>query len=284
MRDPEARNGALLSILLSPISIIYILFLLAPISYFLAVSFFKYSPAELFTSQVTTENYTRLLSDAYYRAVIYDTFRISAIVTVVSLLLAYGLAFFLSRTRSGVRGILMFLIVAPLMTGIIVRTYGWIVLLGSGGLVNGVLIWLGLINQPLQLLNSEATVIVALVHIMMPYMVFPIFSSLASQDPHLVPAASTLGASPLRTFLEVTLPLSRSGIVMGSALVFTLTAGSVVTPQLLGGREVMMMGQTIYQLILSTFNWPLGAAVAALLVLTQFLVISLYFRKTRSAH
>ncbi|CAH1648373.1 MULTISPECIES: ABC transporter permease [unclassified Chelatococcus] len=284
IRDPEARTGAFASILLSPITVLYLLFLLAPISYFLAVSFFKYSPAELFIPGFTTENYSRLLFDSYYRNVIYSTFRIAAVVTLISLVFAYALAYFLARMTSGWRSLLMFLIVAPLMTGIIVRTYGWIVLLGSDGLINRLMMLVGLVDSPAALLHREGTVIVALVHIMLPYMVFPIFSSLTSQDPHLVPAASTLGARPLRAFLEVTLPLSRSGIVMGSALVFTLTAGSVVTPQLLGGRDVTMMGQTIYNLVLSTFNWPLGAAVAALLVLTQFLVISLYFRKTRGAH
>ena len=161
------------------------------------------------------------------------------------------------------------------------RTYGWIVLLGSQGLVNRLLLALHLIAKPVSLLNSEPTVIVALVHLLIPFMTFPIFSSLVGQDPHLVPAASTLGARPLRAFFEVTLPLSRQGVVMGSGLVFTLTAGAVVTPALLGGRSVMMMGQTIYQLVLSTFNWPLGAAFAVVLILCQLLVISLYFRKTR---
>jgi ABC-type spermidine/putrescine transport system permease subunit I len=179
--------------------------------------------------------------------------------------------------------LLIFLVIAPLMTGIIARTYGWIVLLGTEGLVNRTLMTVGLTARPLQLLNSEPTVIVALMHLMLPFMVFPIFSSLVGQDPHLVPAAATLGARPLRAFLEVTLPLSRSGVVMGSALVFTLTAGAVVTPALLGGRNVMMMGQMIYQLVLSTFNWPLGAAFAFVLVLCQLVVIALYFRRTRHA-
>jgi ABC-type spermidine/putrescine transport system permease subunit I len=102
-----------------------------------------------------------------------------------------------------------------------------------------------------------------------------------SQDPHLVPAASTLGARPLRSFFEVTVPLSRSGVTMGCAIVFTLSAGAVVTPALLGGRQSMMMGQMIYNLVLSTFNWPLGAAFAVILVLCQLVVISLYFRKAR---
>ncbi|WP_404286991.1 ABC transporter permease [Microvirga sp. RSM25] len=283
-RDPESQAKAFAATLLAPISLLYLAFLIAPIGFFLSVSLLKYSPEQLYLPQVTTENYERLLLDGYYRQIIYDTFRISAIVTVITAVLGYALAYFLSRMRSAWRGLLMFLIIAPLMTGVIVRTYGWIVLLGRDGLVNQILIWLGLIDQPVGFLNTEPTVIMALIHIMLPYMVFPIFSSLASQDPHLVPAASTLGARSARAFFEITLPLSRSGIVMGAALVFTLTAGSIVTPELLGGRNVTMMGQTIYQLILSTFNWPLGAAVAAVLVLCQFTVISLYFRKTRRGY
>jgi ABC-type spermidine/putrescine transport system permease subunit I len=283
-RDPENRSGPFAAALLSPIGTLYLLFLIAPVGYFLLVSFFKYSPQHLYIPTLTLDNYTRLLLDAYYRSIIADTFRIAAIVTAVTLIFGYALAYFLSRVGNAWRGILMFLVVAPLMTGVIVRTYGWIVLLGTDGLVNRTLVTLGLVRAPLQLLNTEPTVIVALVHIMLPYMVFPIFSALIAQDPHLVPAASTLGALPGRAFLEVTLPLSRPGIVMGSALVFTLTAGAIVTPALLGGRDVTMMGQMIYQLVLSTFNWPLGAAVAALLVLCQLFVIGLYFRKTRRVH
>jgi len=283
-RDPDSRSGAFAATLLSPIGMLYGMFLVAPISFFLLVSFFRYSPQQLYLPTLTLDNYTRLLFDPYYRGIIATTFRIAAVVTLATLGLGYALAYFLSRVGHAWRGILMFLVVAPLMTGVIVRTYGWIVLLGSDGLVNRALVALGFVRTPVQLLNTEPTVIVALVHIMLPYMVFPIFSALVAQDPHLVPAASTLGARPGRAFLEVTLPLSRPGIVMGSALVFTLTAGAIVTPALLGGRDVIMMGQTIYQLVLSTFNWPLGAAVAALLVLCQLLVIGVYFRKTRRVH
>lgn len=284
MKVQDSRAGMYARMLLAPISILYLAFLVAPIGYFLSVSLLTYSAEHLYISTVTLGNYRHLLTDGYYRGIIYDTLRIAAMVTVLSLICGYTLAYFLSRVKSAWRGILMFLIIAPLMTGVIVRTYGWIVLLGREGLVNDILVGLGLVARPLALLNSEPTVIVALVHIMLPYMVFPIFSSLISQDPHLVPAASTLGARPLRAFIEVTLPLSRSGVVMGSVLVFTLTAGAIVTPQLLGGRNVTMMGPLIYQLILSTFNWPLGAAVAAVLVICQFSVIFVYFRKMRRAY
>ncbi len=283
MHDSDPPPKGFAAALLAPITLLYLFCLLAPISYFLAVSFLRYSPVELYTLTPTLENYARLLSDAYNVGVIAETFRVAAVVTAVTLVLGYVLAYFLSRVAPAWRGLFIFLVIAPLMTGVIVRTYGWIVLLGTDGLVNRALMALGLVARPLQLLNSEPTVIVALVHLMLPFMVFPIFSALVGQDPHLVPAASTLGARPLRAFLEVTLPISRSGVVMGSALVFTITAGAVVTPALLGGRDVMMMGQMIYQLVLSTFNWPLGAAFAFVLVLCQLVVIALYFRRTRHA-
>jgi putative spermidine/putrescine transport system permease protein len=267
--------------LLAPITLLYMLFLLAPISFFLVMSLFKYSPFELWEVTVTGENFARLLFDPYYRAIIFLTLKIAALTAIFSLLLGYPLAYFLARTTSLWRGVLMFLVIAPLMTGVIVRTYGWIVLLGTEGAVNKALLRLGLIEAPLKILNSEAAVLVALVHILMPYMVFPLFSSLASQDPNVERAAMTLGAGRIRTFLEVTLPLSKPGILMGSALVFTLTAGAVVTPALLGGRKVQMLGQTIYELVLSTLNWPLASAVAFILVVCQFSIIFLYFRGGR---
>jgi putative spermidine/putrescine transport system permease protein len=207
--------------------------------------------------------------------------KIAALTTLFSFVLGYPLAYFLARTRSAWRGVLMFLVIAPLMTGVIVRTYGWIVVLGAEGLVNGFLLALGVIGKPLQILNTQTAVVVALVHILMPYMVFPLFSALTAQDPNVERAASTLGAGKARIFFEVTLPLSRSGILMGSVLVFTLSAGAVVTPALLGGKDVQMLGQTIYDLVLHTLNWPLASAVASVLVVLQFSIILLYFRGGR---
>lgn len=283
-RDNGNGGGVFGAALMTPIGILYLFFLILPIGYFLSLSFLTYSAQQMYVPDPTLDNYGRLILDGYYRRIIFDTIRVSLIVTVISLVCGYALAYFLATMKSGLRGIMMFLIIAPLMTGVIVRTYGWIVLLGTDGLINMLLVSTGIVDKPLAMLNSEKTAIVALVHIMLPYMVFPIFSSLVAQDPHLVPAASTLGARPFRTFLEVTLPLSRSGIVMGSVIVFTMTSGSIVTVDLLGGRELTVMGQLIYQLIMSTFNWPLAAAVAALLVLCQFVLISYYFRKTRRGY
>lgn len=275
------RIGGFGRALFAPITVLYLLFLLAPISFFLLMSVFRYSPMELYEPALTGENFARLLGEDYYRAIIFRTLKIAGLTALFSLLLGYPLAYFLARTRSIWRGVLMFLVIAPLMTGVIVRTYGWIVLLGAQGTVNTTLIWLGLVDRPVKILETELAVLIALVHILMPYMVFPLFSSLTGQDPNVEKAAATLGAGRWRTFFEVTLPLSRSGILMGSALVFTLTAGAVVTPALLGGQNVQMLGQTIYDLVLSTLNWPFASAVASILVLCQFSIIFLYFRGGR---
>lgn len=267
--------------LLAPIGVFYGVFLVAPVSFFLLLSVFRYDAFALYRPVITGENFARLLLDPHYRGIIALTLEIAALTTLFSLLLGYPLAYLLARTRSAWRGVLLFLVVAPLMTGVIVRTYGWIVLMGSQGLINGALLWLGIVAQPLQILNTQTAVVIALVHILMPYVVFPVFSALAAQDPNLERAASTLGASRLRIFTEVTLPLSRSGVVMGSVLVFTLSAGAVVTPTLLGGKNVAMLGQLIYDLVLHTLNWPLASAVALILVAMQFAIIFVYLRGSR---
>lgn len=279
----EESGRRFTAVLLTPIGITYTVFLVAPLSFFLMMSVFKYDAFALYKPELTGANFARLLFDTYYRGMILLTLRIAALTTIFSLLLSYPLAFFLAGTKSVWRGVLMFLVIAPLMTGVIVRTYAWIVLLGSEGTVNSLLLAFHLIARPLQILNSEPAVVIALVHILMPYMVFPLFSALAAQDPNLERAASTLGAGRLRAFAEVTLPLSRSGIVMGSVLVFTLSAGAVVTPALLGGKDVQMLGQTVYDLILHTLNWPLASAVAFILVVLQFCIIALYFHGGRRA-
>jgi putative spermidine/putrescine transport system permease protein len=232
VQETAGRFGRLL---LAPITLLYVVGLLAPISFFLVMSLFRYEALELWIPTETGENFARLFGDAYHRTIILRTLRIALLTTAGTLLLGYPLAYFLSRTASAWRGVLMFLVIAPLMTGVIVRTYGWIVLLGAEGTVNKLLVGLGLVDRPVQILQTERAVLIALVHILLPYMVFPVFSTLAGQDPNLVRAASTLGAGRWRAFREVTLPLSRPGILMGSALVFTLTAGAVVTPALLGG-------------------------------------------------
>jgi ABC-type spermidine/putrescine transport system permease subunit I len=273
----------LLIVFMAPATLLYIVFLLAPVSFFLAIGLMQYDAIDLYQPALTLANFGRMALDPFYRDIILLTLKIAALTTVLTLLVGYPVAYLLARGRSAWRGVLMFLVVAPLMTGEIVRTYGWIVTLGSEGLVNRALLVLSIIHTPLQLLNTQIAVVVALVHILLPFMIFPLISALASQDPDLVRAADTLGAGRLRAFVEVTLPLSRTGIMIGSLLVFTLAAGAVVTPALLGGKDVQMLGQMIYDLVLHTLNWPLASACASILLALQLCFVFLQVRANRRA-
>jgi putative spermidine/putrescine transport system permease protein len=208
---------------------------------------------------------------------------VAAIVTVITLVLGYALAYFLSRAAPAWRGLFIFLVIAPLMTGVIVRTYGWIVLLCMEGLVNRALMALGLVAAPLQLLNSEPTVIVALVHLMLPFMVFPIFSSLVGQDPHLVPAASTLGARSAARLPRGHFAAQPIGCRHGLGACLHAHGGS-------GGDACAAWrarrhddGPDDLSARAFDLQLPLGAAFAFVLVLCQLVVIALYFRRTRHA-
>jgi len=277
-------RAALGMLFLTPVALLYVVILIVPVSLFLVTSVLTYDPMQLYVDKLTSANFTRILLDPFYRAIILLTIKIAVLTVLCTFVLGYPVALVIARGTSAWRGVLMFLVIAPLMTGEIVRVYGWIVLFGSQGLINRALQFVGIIAAPLQILNSQAAVVIAMVHILLPFMVFPLISALANQDPDLVPAADTLGAGSLRAFLEVTLPLSRPGIVTGSMLVFTLSAGAVVTPSLLGGKNVHMLGQMIYDLVLSTLNWPLAAAAACILVALQLVIVALHLRPSGNVH
>jgi putative spermidine/putrescine transport system permease protein len=161
------------------------------------------------------------------------------------------------------------------MVGIIVRTYGWIVLLGREGLVNSVLMGLNLSEAPVKILNTHAAVVVGIVEVLMPYMVLPIVSAIQKIPVNLEEAASSLGANIWYVFVHILIPQSLPGVLSGSIIVFTLTAGAIVTPAFLGGPKIHTMGTVIYQLMISTLNWPFGSATAFILLVMEFLIVLL---------
>jgi putative spermidine/putrescine transport system permease protein len=253
----------------------FLAFLLVPQLYMLAVSFFTYKPMEIFVTDFTFENYIRFFKDPFYRKVLLYTVWLAFSVTFFSLLLGYPLSYFLARTRSSRKGLYLFLLLVPLMVGIIVRTYGWIVLLGREGLVNNVLIALNIVDSPIRILFTHTAVVVGIVEVLMPYMVLPIVSAIQKIPVSLEEAASSLGANRFNVFLHILIPQSLPGVVSGSIIVFTLTAGAIVTPALLGGPKIHTMGTVIYQLMISTLNWPFGSATAFILLIMEFLIVLL---------
>jgi len=219
--------------------------------------------------------YAKLLTDEYYLSVMWETIRVSLITTLICLAVGYPVALFLVRHAGRWHGVLLFLLVAPLLTSIIMRTFGWRVLLARRGLLSNTLLDLGLIARPLDLLNDPVSVFVGLVHVLVPFMVLSIAAVLQGIDRRLEESARVLGASRLRAFLSVTLPLSVEGMATGAILVFMLTNGSFVTMLLLGGGKVVTMPLLIYQQFTMTQDLAFASAMGNVLLLAALACLAL---------
>jgi putative spermidine/putrescine transport system permease protein len=221
------------------------------------------STTQVYGPGFTLENYTRVLGDQLYLGLLADTLLYGAITAAACLVLAYPTALHLARTQSRWRGLLYAGVLSPLLTGVVIRCFGWIVLLANQGLVNDALRLIGL--GPFRLMYSPVGVIIALVHVFLPFMILPIMNAISGIDPRLEEAARTLGASRLQVFRRVILPLSMPGVQSGVILVFVLAASAYVIPMLLGGGRVQTMATVMVQQLLGGFLWPFGAALALVL-------------------
>lgn len=228
------------------------------------------------------QNYERLLLDVFYLSVIGETVLLSLVVTLVCVALGYPVAYFMVRhAQERLYDLIIFLLIAPLLTSIIMRTFGWQVLLARRGLVNEWLIALDLVERPLALLNSPVAVVVGLVHVLVPFMVLSIASVLAGIDRRLEESARILGASREQTFLKITLPLSLDGLGTGAILVFMLANGSFVTLLLLGGGTVQTLPLLIYQQFNTTRDLPFAAAMSNVLLVLALACLWLQLRLIR---
>jgi putative spermidine/putrescine transport system permease protein len=225
----------------------------------------------------TLEVFAKLLRDAVFWRVMQITGTISLIVTIACLLLAYPVALFLARCKQSTANLLIILVLIPFWTSILVRTYAWMVLLGRRGIINNFLIATGLIAQPLPLLNTRLAVCVAMVHVLLPFMVLPIYSTLKSLDWRLIRAAEGLGARPLAVFRQVLLPLSLPGISAGCILVFTLAIGFYITPALVGGPSDLMISILIANQV-NILDWPQAAAMAVVLLVVVLVIFAGFTR------
>ena len=224
------------------------------------------------------ENFRQIFTNPLFLETLWVTVRIGLIVAVAALLLGFPLAFFLVRTRSRWRGLLLSLTLAPILISVVVRGYGWIVLLSNRGLVNSVLLQLGIITRPVRLVFNETGVIIATTHVLLPFMVLAIMGSLQGVQEALEEAASSLGARRWQVFRDVILPLSAPGIAAGTLLVFILSVSSFVTPVLLGGQVVLTVPMLALQQFTTTFNWAFGSALTMLLLVTVIAITVLFDR------
>jgi putative spermidine/putrescine transport system permease protein len=219
----------------------------------------------------TLQHYADVLSDPWYYAIFWRTFWISAAVTLICALVGAPEAWILNRMTRPWRSIMLLVVLAPLMISVVVRAFGWSMLLGPEGLVNGAFALFGM--GPYKILYTDLAVIIALVHVMLPFMVIPVWTSLQKLDPSLIHAALSLNASPATALRRIVLPQVMPGLLSGSLIVFGLSASSFAIPGLLGGRRLKMMATLVYDEYLHELNWPLGAAIALLLLAANLVVM-----------
>ena len=262
---------------LAPSGLVYLLLLVVPLVLLLRMSLLPPGPAAPLEGPLSVGSYAALV-DGYYGTILARTLRIALLTTLISLALGYPLALSVSRARGGWRTAQLLLLVSPLFVSVVVRAYGWILILGNRGLVNTLLMSTGIIDAPLRLIHTEGAVVVALVEALLPFMALSIVAVLDRLAPELEDAAHGLGASPFRTFVHVTLPLSFPGALSGAVLVFMVSLGSYATPALIGGARIRVMVTEIYTQATTVFNWPLAASLS-LSLLAIALVLATLSRK-----
>jgi putative spermidine/putrescine transport system permease protein len=262
---------------IAPAALLFVLFFILPFGVMMLLSFLSGNPVSNPNVSFTWRHYNRLVdSDLYFDALV-ATMRIGAITTLIALLIGYPLAHWMARMHSRVgHALLLMAVIAPLLTGIVVRTFAWMTLLGDRGVINITAQWLGVAEKPLPLMYNEFGVIVGLVHIYVPFMVLTLVGVIGRIDRTLEEAARGLGASRFQTFLEVTLPLSLPGILAGSLLVFALAISAYVTPVLLGGNNVLTLPMLIYQQVSASFNLGFAGALGTVLLVVSLVLVFAY--------
>ena len=252
-------------LLLAPPLALLLVFFVVPLVYLFWVSLHAGSTSELYGAALTVRNYTDVLGDSFYLAIIRRTLGVAAAILALCLFIGYPVAYFVALLPPRRRMLALLLLLFPLMVSNVVRAYGWIALLERRGVVNIALRDLGLTDAPLDLLYTTSAVVVALMTILLPYMVISIANTLSALDRRYAEAAQALGAGPWRTFVHVTLPLSTPGIASGTLLVFLLTLSAYVTITLLGGPRSKLLVSMIYDSV-TAFQWPRAAALAFVLL------------------
>jgi putative spermidine/putrescine transport system permease protein len=273
-RDPDLRPALRRGLLGAPGLLFILVFFLYPLVLLVELSFQG-------KAGWSAEHYLRIFNTPVYSQILWKTAWISATVTLINFVIAYPLAVALARAKGWVRIVLLISILMPFWTNLLVRAYGWIVVLHPRGLINTILDGLGLISEPLAIVHNTTGVLIGMTQIMLPYMVLPIAAQIEKMDGRLLQAARSLGASPFRTFAHVFFPLTLPGVFAGALMVFVLSLGFFVVPALLGGRRDILIAQLIHFNLTKVLNWELAAALSTiLLVITLgiFLAAQRWFR------
>jgi spermidine/putrescine transport system permease protein len=275
MTTVEAREARQPWILLSPALTAVALLLFVPLLFIVVYSFWLRTATGADQVGFHLDNWAEALSDPFYRDILLNTLKIAAITTVICALMGYPAAYFIARAR-GNKALLLLLLMLPFWISYIIRTMSWINILGVSGALNSALIWTGILDEPVQMLYNEATVILGLVHFLLPFMVLNVYVSLEGIDTTLEDAAASLGATRWEAFLQVTLPLSLPGLAAGSLLCFVLGAGTYITPLVLGGPTDAMFANLVFEAIITQLDWPLGSALSLMLLVVLGALVLVY--------
>ncbi|OGO27583.1 MAG: ABC transporter permease [Chloroflexi bacterium RBG_16_54_18] len=272
-QDPRAQGLTLISPTLFYLGV----FMLFPLLLVVALSFMTRGPYGNVVYRINLDNYARLIDPLYLRILLYSL-RVAFATTVFTIVIGFPLAYYIARVPVRQRNLLLFLILVPFWTNFIIRIYAWIMILRTEGLLNTLLLNLGIIQVPLDILYSPTAVLIGMVYEFLPFMVLPLYTSLEKIEMAQLEAAADLGAPPWRAFLRITLPLSVPGMIAGSILVFIPAMGMFVVPDLMGGAKTVLVGNLIRNQFLTARDWPFGAA-ASMLLLTLTLVVTLVYTR-----
>lgn len=223
-------------------------------------------------------NYIFLSEDQLYLAAYLGSLKIAFFSTILCLLLGYPMAYAIAHARRDLQTVLLLLIMMPTWTAILIRVYAWMGILSSNGFLNTFLMSIGLINEPLQILNTNIAVYIGVVYAYLPFMILPLYANLVKHDASLLEAAADLGAGRLKSFWNITVPLSKNGIITGCMLVFIPVVGEFVIPELLGGPETLMIGKVLWQEFFNNRDWPVASALAVVMLLILIVPIILFNR------
>lgn len=262
-----AREKRLLLSLAIPALVAIIIVIMIPVGWLFYLSFIGGD------GQFTLENYQKMFKYKSYARAFTTTFQVSVLTTLICIALGYPLAYFLASLPTRLAGVFMLTVLLPFWTSLLVRTYAWLALLQKKGIVNELGLSMGLWDAPIKLVHNMTGTLIGMAHIMLPFLVLPLYSSMRKIDRDLMQAASNLGATPVQAFWQVYFPLSRSGMVAGSLIVFILCLGFYVTPAVLGGGRVIMVATQITAILENQFDWGAASALGVVLLVVTLLVL-----------
>ena len=269
--DPARAAPYLLSL---PAFLLFVGVVLVPIAMTVLLSFHDWGQYKGIQPVLILKNWREVASDGYFHEMFLRTFRVALLVTLLTAVLGGPEAYILSRMRPPWRGLFLLVVLGPLLISVVARTLGWALLFGgSSGVINKALINLGIISAPLPFMFTETGVVVALTHVLMPFMVLAVWAALQRLDPQVENAAASLGAGQATILRRIVLPQVLPGVLSGAIIVFSLAASAFATPAIIGGRRLKVAATLAYDEFLNTLNWPLGAAVATLLLVALVTII-----------